>query len=825
MSWRPWIVVLISLCAIVCRASTVSLESWRFYNTDTSPSDLVVDITTTIPGTSHTHLQQANIIPNPLERYNERELQWVAQSTWVYETTFDVTNVVPSRLLLESVDGPASIFVNECPVAETANSFISYSFNISSLIQKGQNSIKIKFEPVLNYTYRKAAEYPYKIHATINPNTWAEPTERAFLRKTGSDSGWDWGPAFLTTGLKGSVHVHFEDDDESCAMRIEEYSVDQIFKDNKVELALNLDIEGQCGTEAVIAQLTIDDDEVVSTPVNTLDHKVVLKHAIANPVLWWPYGYGEPHLYRIKLALIRTSDNATLHSRQGKVGVRQVRLVQTPEAGGGHTFYFEVNGVAVVAKGANHVPLDSFPLAPATGEIKRRHLLESARAANMNMVRVWGGGRYEVDEFYEACDELGLMVWQEFMFACASYPRDAAFLSSVTTEVQAQLRRLKKYSSIVVWGGNNENENMFEQFAANLPQKATFNRDTAIVDYVKLFVDTVQPLVAALDDSRPFLDTSPSNGLLTRTPYTKKWGNTSSTIEGDVHYYNVVDDCTEWQHLPRARFISEFGFQSFPSLRSLLEVSNATDWLTVDAIQEFLAFRQRSPNGTEKMLRQVARHFNIPTTAASTSVADHMAKWLHVTQLTQAVCYDAAISTWRRWGTMGILYWQLNDVWQGPSWSSIEYNGRWKPLHAIAKRAFAPVRPIAYLNNTRVLVSVVNDTPKPTATTVHITLRRLPGGDVIKNVTTVVTKETHIDDVWQKDLSALFKGTDCTRLNCFLDVRTDNGESRELKFFAPFKELTSAPGGLKTEIVSVNASTVGVAVESTSAALSRTMER
>ncbi|RLN99318.1 hypothetical protein DYB28_010952, partial [Aphanomyces astaci] len=312
------------------------------------------------------------------------------------------------------------------------------------------------------------------------------------------------------------------------------------------------------------------------------------------------------------------------------------------------------------------------------------------------------------------------------------------FLESVASEVQGQLGRLQKFTSIVVWGGNNENEAMFDQFASGafMPPRVAFNRDVAVVDYTKLFVDVVQPVVASLDPSRPFVDTSPSNGVFGSTPiYTKRWGNTSDVAYGfvyvdrstsstisrydcrDVHYYNVVDDCMAWQHLPRANFVSEFGFQSFPSHASLVQVTDATeDWASVAAMEKFLAFRQRSPNGTERMMHQVRMHFPVllPTTTGKKPKTDrdvhgYIAQWVHITQLQQATCYDMAISTWRRWGVMGMLYWQLNDVWVGPSWSSIEVDGRWKPLHAIAKRAFEPVRSVTYVNGSMVHVTLVDD--------------------------------------------------------------------------------------------------------------------
>ncbi|RHZ29740.1 hypothetical protein DYB37_001396 [Aphanomyces astaci] len=669
---------------VVCGAHVLPLQRWRFFNV---PDPMLlnhphVDIMTTIPGTAHTHLRDARVIPDPVAGYNERRLQWVAMATWMYETSFTLTSShADATLALDEVDGVASILVNDVVVATTANSFVSYSVNVSSVVRRGNNTVQVRFEPLLNYTRDQVRSHPVLQNGGLQ------------ICKTHVVKG-------------GTVPVHASSDNQPQYM-------------------------GRTHAASVFA-VTVD----------------MYRHTLLAPTLWWPNGYGHPHLYAINMSLISTARGKiprVVHTRLGRVGIRHLQLRQDDSLrspsnrDAGASFYFQINRQPIVAQGANYVPLDAFYLPPVTAMAKRRHLLESARSAHMNMViRVWGGGRYEEDEFYEMCDEFGLMVWQELMFACGSYPRTRSFLESVASEVQGQLGRLQKFTSIVVWGGNNENEAMFDQFASGafMPPRVAFNRDVAVVDYTKLFVDVVQPVVASLDPSRPFVDTSPSNGVFGSTPiYTKRWGNTSDVAYGfvyvdrstsstisrydcrDVHYYNVVDDCMAWQHLPRANFVSEFGFQSFPSHASLVQVTDATeDWASVAAMEKFLAFRQRSPNGTERMMHQVRMHFPVllPTTTGKKPKTDrdvhrYIAQWVHITQLQQATCYDMAISTWRRWGVMGMLYWQLNDVWVGPSWSSIEVDGRWKPLHAIAKRAFEPVRSVTYVNGSMVHVTLVDD--------------------------------------------------------------------------------------------------------------------
>ncbi|RLO04142.1 hypothetical protein DYB28_015144, partial [Aphanomyces astaci] len=408
-----------------------------------------VDIMTTIPGTAHTHLRDARVIPDPVAGYNERRLQWVAMATWMYETSFTLTSShADATLALDEVDGVASILVNDVVVATTANSFVSYSVNVSSVVRRGNNTVQVRFEPLLNYTR-------------------------------------DQVRTFLTSGLRGNVSVHWTDDHTTAIdCRIRDYTVDQHFPnatDFAVHVTVRLHLTGS-NCLGVTAKLSFDQQVVATSPLRRRHHVVLsvtvdmYRHTLLAPTLWWPNGYGHPHLYAINMSLISTARGKiprVVHTRLGRVGIRHLQLRQDDSLrspsnrDAGASFYFQINRQPIVAQGANYVPLDAFYLPPVTAMAKRRHLLESARSAHMNMViRVWGGGRYEEDEFYEICDEVGLMVWQELMFACGTYPRTRSFLESVASEVQGQLGRLQKFTSIVVWGGNNENEAMFDQFAS-----------------------------------------------------------------------------------------------------------------------------------------------------------------------------------------------------------------------------------------------------------------------------------------------------------------------------------------------------------------------
>ncbi|CEM35958.1 unnamed protein product [Vitrella brassicaformis CCMP3155] len=395
------------------------------------------------------------------------------------------------------------------------------------------------------------------------------------------------------------------------------------------------------------------------------------------------------------------------------------------------SFYFEVNGVPVYAKGANVIPFSSFHATVTQEDVEA--ILESALAAEMNMLRVWGGGIYQEEYFYDWCDAHGILVWQEFIFACAMYPTHKPFLDNVRQEVRIQVRRLASHPSIVIWGGSNENEAALQWY-----RDSQSNRDLYLSEYNVLYIDTIHDEFRKVGPpSAIFLDSSPTNGPLTEYPdtYRKQWGDPYDIHRGDVHFYDYGIDCLKTSHYPRAKFVSEFGFQSLPSILAYAGLAEPAD-LTLSS--NFSAFRMRHPGGNRELIEVIGKHFSLPpsqhapaavpdeaylrhadlgrpqTTPDITSGlagalmeplalsrlpkgAQDFASLTWLSQLEQSMCYDAAISYWRRLKsdkavmTMGVLYWQLNDVWQGPSWSSLEYSGKWKPLHYAARSFFGPL--------------------------------------------------------------------------------------------------------------------------------------
>jgi len=677
----------------------------------------------------------------------------VAEQCWAYSAHLDLSQLgaeldpkLPLRLLFEQIDTVAAVYLNGELVGNASNAFRTHSFELSAAaLRTDGNVLRVELAPALQYARAQAERYPYAVPETQNYNVWAEPSSRNFVRKAGSDMGWDWGPAFIPSGI-GSVRLL-----QAPVGRLEGFSVRQVIaKDHaSAELRVFLRVADIAAQTASMSLMGVGAAAVTEVPVNLLVNGVVVLRervrisgtaqqvfpmpavTIHGLQLWWPIGMDPspvaagssgPHLYRVEVQY-------GAQSAERMVGFRTVELVQDPVPSTKPfvsetlytvpptTFYLRVNGVPVFAKGSNVIPLDAFSSRVTSKD--REYLLRSAVESNFNMVRVWGGGIYQPSDFYELADRLGIMVWQEVMLACALYPTDTQFLSEVALEVEQQALRLGTHASIVVWGGNNENEVALGWFP-----ESEQNRDLYVSDYSRLYGSTVYPaLVRVLGELSTgagggmsvWVDSSPSNGLISAgapgagsdsgAAYAKQWGQASSADAGDMHFYDYACDCELPQSYPAARFVSEFGFQSMPSFLSYRPVTEPQDW---DPDSPLLLYRQRHESGNEQMRAQIERHFLLPSgcgAAGSALGQRSFDMYLYLTNVQQARCYETAFNKWRqlRGGdnladpsapggfTMGILYWQMNDAWQGPSWSSIEYGGRWRALQYSAKRAFAPV--------------------------------------------------------------------------------------------------------------------------------------
>ena len=628
--------------------------------------------------------------------FGETDYRWVALDTWNFTRSFDAPPELLAHtavdLVATGVDTVATVVVNGKVVAGLDNAHRRHRIALKDVLTPGRNDITFVFASAITEAIARNASSPYWIPAL----TEAQAAPFNMVRKPASDFGWDWGPAFAPAGLYGDVQLVGYSDAHLVGCNVRQQhdtegappAADGKAGAAKVTLTFDAVLQALAPGEA--GTLAISPSSPNASPAWTATGSVVAARAGANIVSlaidlpagsyekWWPVGYGGQPLYTFDVVYTPATapDAATALSR--RIGVRTVDLVRDPipvaDVGGdgGETFFFRVNGVPVYAKGTNMIPIHI--VASRTTASDLVGMVKASVAANMNMVRVWGGGLYPADAFYDACDEAGVLVWQEFMAACALYPRDPAFAEEVRKEVTYQARRLNHHASMAIWGGNNEIEASFGWFTPSRTNERLY-----VADYTALFVDVVRSAVRAVDAGVAFVDTSPSKGVIVNgagDDYVKRWGDVADWRRGDVHFYTVTDDALNLTTFPRAKFVSEFGFQSFASWEAVKgDLAGPGDWShNATAIE----FRQRHPGNTASLNTQMARHYQVPAAwappglgkAGAAAAQEGLFKaWIYLTQVYQAAAYETASGYWRRIKdeadaqTMGVLYWQLNDIW------------------------------------------------------------------------------------------------------------------------------------------------------------------
>ncbi len=540
------------------------------------------------------------------------------------------------------------------------------------MLHAGENDIAIRFRSATKEAAARAAKQPFPIPTTKNNRV----ADLNMLRKAQCHGGWDWGPCLMVLGIyaEPTLHLYGEARIEHAVIRQDHHGDGNVTVTADVELAARSD--ATVPVTFTFAGRTITADINVGA-----EHggRATLSLDLDSPALWWPAGYGEQPLYEASVEI--PGDRTTK-----RVGLRKLRLINEPDAAG-TAMTFEVNGLAVFAKGANWIPADALPSRITRERIAR--LLGEAVAANMNMIRVWGGGFYEFDAFYELCDELGLLVWQDMMFACSQYPSTPEFLRQVDAEVRYQVKRLASHACVAIWCGDNEVIGSLNWYEASKQ-----NRDRYLVNYDRLN-RVIEQAVTESDKSRTFWPSSPCSGKL---DYGDAWHDDSS---GDMHFWSVWHENRDFEHYydVKPRFCSEFGFQSFPTMHDVRRFAEPSAWNAMSPVMEW---HQRDPAGNGRIVETMTRYFRMPS---------GFAEFLYLSQLQQALAIETAVRFWRslKPHTMGALYWQLNDVWPSISWSSLDYAIGWKTLHYHARRFFAPLALAARIDGARLKISAIND--------------------------------------------------------------------------------------------------------------------
>ena len=629
-----------------------------------------------VPGDTHSALLAAGKIPDPYNGMNELDVQWVGREDWIFQRTFDTAKEFLAEeqiyLSCDSLDTIADVSLNGQKIGSSDNMFSRRRFDAKPFLRAGKNEIQVRFTSAETVARERAKTLPYPVPHTQSP---VQSQHRNLVRKVQCHAGWDWGPCLMVAGIYGDISLQAFSD-----VRIDYVMTEQ--KHEKDACTVTVFVECLAAREGSLElEATIGGRRASRTvPLKKGFNRPEVEVTIEDPKLWWPNGYGPQPLYDLT---VRLGGDAV----SKRIGLRGLELVSREDAHG-LSMVFRVNGQDIFCKGANWIPHDALPQRESRPRLE--HLLSSAARAHMNMIRVWGGGKYESDDFYSLCDEKGILLWHDMMFSCALYPATRDFLSSVGEEIRHQVKRLRDHPSIALWCGNNEDVGALTWFP-----ESRQNRDRYIVDYDRLNEGTVGRIVDECDPTRTFWPSSPSAG---RGDYSDNWHDDR---RGDMHYWSVWHEGKPFSAFldVTPRFCSEFGFQSFPSLEAVRMYAAPKDFNATSPVMEH---HQRHPRGNSIITEMFTRYFRMP---------EGFENFVYLSQVQQALAIRTAVEHWRRLRPtcMGTLYWQLDDNWPVCSWSSIDYSGTWKLLHYAAKRFYAPVLLSGTLKDGRLEVWITND--------------------------------------------------------------------------------------------------------------------
>ncbi|PWT79888.1 MAG: hypothetical protein C5B44_06205 [Acidobacteria bacterium] len=727
----------------------------------------------TVPGCVHTDLLKNKLIEDPFYRDNEKKLQWIGKTDWEYRTTFNVTPEIFGRdnidLVFEGLDTYADVFLNDARLLSTDNMFRTWRIDCKRLLKLRANTLRIRFRSPINEVLPLIAKINYQLPAGNDQGEKTSP----YTRKAPYQYGWDWGPRFVTSGVWRPVSLEAwnsarVDDLHLLPKKVTEAAAAM---NAEVEIVAHKTARATIVLENLTDKIIAAKREVNLTPGS---NRVALDIVIPRPALWWPNGLGAHPLYNFKATLL--INGKQIDAITTRTGLRSLELRQQPDDSG-KSFTFVINGVPVFAKGGNWIPADSFPSRISKG--KYRQLLESVRDTHMNMLRVWGGGIYERDDFYELCDEMGILIWQDFMFGCSLYPGEQAFLDNVRQEAVDNVKRLRNHPSIVIWVGNNEIESGWFHWGwkTQLPAKLWD-------DYLKLFYGVLPDVCSSLDPSRPYWPSSPSSHL-EDDPESQKMG--------DLHYWQVWHASMPFTEYEKQfpRFMSEYGFQSFPQLETV-------DTYTVPADRDInspvMMAHQRHPRGNQLIREYMLREYPEPKDFES---------FLYVSQVLQAEGIKIGAEHLRRImpHNMGSLFWQINDCWPVASWSSIDYTGRWKALQYYARRFYSDILVSPQEKDGNVNVFVVSDRLQPLAAHLSLNLLDFQGNKLWNQEKGIEIRPLESKSYFTIPVDELLAGKDAKRVVLFVEVLVDGQRvSSNEHFFQPYKNLSLPSPQIKTDI-------------------------
>ncbi|MBZ4677288.1 MAG: Beta-mannosidase [Anaerophaga sp.] len=648
-----------------------------------------------VPGTVHSDLMANGVIEDPYYRMNEDDVQWIEDEDWIYRTTFNVDESLLSgpdviELVFKGLDTYADVFLNDTKILEADNMFVGWNVDVREHLVEGENELRIYFHSPVKEGMKKLKQLDYTLPAVNEQAPEGERTN-VFTRKAPFHYGWDWGPRLVTSGIWKPVELKAWSKAVIEDVYVQTDQADEQTATVSGFMTINATKSGKYGVEMELDGVPEGFSKNVELKQGT--NKIPFKLEVNNPKLWWTNRLGEPHLYSFNFSL--KDEICLLDTYQLNYGIRTLKLVQEPDETG-HTFYFELNGVPVFMKGANVIPPET--LTPLITEQRYQQLINNAVEANMNMIRVWGGAIYGDNYLYELCDENGILVWQDFMFACALQPGDEDHLENIRKEAEYNVKRLRNHPSLALWCGNNENFVAWHEWGWKEMYEPDV-RDFVWNTYEKIFHEILPNAVEKYDPQRAYWPSTPMS-----------YGGTKADRKsGDEHDWTIWFGRKPFSAFEEdvPRFVSEYGLQSFPSMHTIRRFSEKQDW-SYDS--EVMRHRQRGRmpyirpgfDGNDMIKWYMEQYYDVP---------DSFENFVYVSQLLQAKAYKTAIEAHRRNKPhcMGSLYWQLNDCWPAISWSTVDYYGRWKAAHYFVREANEPIMVSPVNEDGKVRVYAVND--------------------------------------------------------------------------------------------------------------------
>lgn len=731
----------------------------------------------TVPGCNFTDLRNNGKIGDPFFGENEDRLQWIEEKDWEYKCLFKVEeeflNSAETELVFEGLDTYCEVFLNKHKILDADNMFIAHRILCKKLLRGGDNELYVKFRSPISET-----RGIQKKLGTVYPaeNDKSQQKLSVFTRKAPYHFGWDWGPKFVTSGIWKSVYLR-----PVHTGRISNVHIVQRWQnDVKVTLDFNIEIEVLKGFKGEI-DIRSEQGVPKTSWVGTLKkglNQVQLSLEIENPERWWPNGLGESYRYSFVVDLL---NGTTVSSVEEKVGLRTIEVVNEPDDFG-ESFYLKVNGHPVFMKGANYIPGDSF--LPQITKEKYEQLFEDVVRSNMNMLRVWGGGIYEDDYFYELADEYGVLIWQDFMFACTLYPGTDKFLGNVEKEAIFNIRRLRNHPCLALWCGNNEVDMGIEFWDWKNKFNYTDNEYEKLKqDYHRLFRKMLPQLVADLDPGRFYFPSSPIGF----------WEIESDDHRGDNHYWGVWHGEEDFDSYSKRvpRFMSEYGFQSFPLQPSVNKYILGKDQHIDSAAMQM---HQKHPRGNRIINETILRYYKSPKDFES---------FLYLSQLVQADGLKIAFEAHRKAKPfcMGSLYWQLNDCWPVASWSGIDYYGKWKALHYQVMKSFSKYLVTAEMQNDNMSFYIVSDSLEEQNALLTVVWKDISGQTVREKQVALIVAPNASELVLSENISNRSDRV----FFCTMSLTVNNKEvSRNIFYMQKMRDIELPPPDISYEVEEKN---------------------